>query len=280
MTATESHSNDPSDPAPTSSLPSFFPVAIAFAAREFRTLLRNRFLQVFFLIALAGGFASTGLTPTIEAIPFILLQLTLYLVPLFSILIGLSSAHGELEEHPFLFSQPVSRFALVTGKAFALAISLGAILFFAFLSGLIFSPRTGALLLLWGMSLLLAGVFVSLGLAIGCTTRERSRGIIYALLAWLFLLIGFDLIAYGAALTPFVQQQPLLWLGILLMNPVDAVRVAMLFHLEDIPFTVRTDLRLATFWMDHLVVWVLILCSAWISILLLWSRWRLNRREF
>jgi hypothetical protein len=260
-------------------VPLFRCVLVAFAVREFRMLLRNRFLQVFFLIALGGGFATTGLAPSVQAIPFILLQVTLYLVPLFGVLIGLSSAHGELEEQPFLFSQPVSRFALVAGKVCALGISLAAILFLAFLPSHVYSPRTGTILLLWGMSLLLGSVFVSLGLAIGCSTRERTRGIVYALLAWLFLLIAFDLLAYGAALVPWVRERPLLWLTLLLMNPVDAVRVAMLFHLADIPFAVPSDLALATLWMERLVPWVFLLCLGWIAALLLWSRWRMERTE-
>jgi ABC-type transport system involved in multi-copper enzyme maturation permease subunit len=255
------------------SLPGFPAVTLAVAAREMRTLLRNRFAHVFLFLAVAGGFATSGLTPSIQAIPFILLQMTLYLVPLFAILIGLSSAHGELEEQNFLLSQPVPRLALVLGKALTLGCCLGLTLLLAFGPALFFYPRTGALLLLWGLSLLLGGVFLALGLTLGFSTRDRSRGIIYALLAWLVLLIGFDLLAYAAALTPAVDRVPLLWMGVLLMNPVDAVRIAMLFQLEDIPFTVPSELRLVTFWMDHLLAWVTGLCVAWMTLLLLWS-WR------
>jgi len=259
--------------------PGYFGVVFAFASRELRTLTGNRFLHVFAALAILGGSAATRLTPSIEAIPFILLQGILYVVPLFAVLIGLSSAHGELEEHPFLFSQPFARSALVLGKAVALGVALGAALLIAFIPAFIFSPRTYALVILWGASLLLTGVFVSLGLAIGLSLRDRSRGILYALLAWLLLLIGFDLFAYGAAMIPFVQQQPLIWLAGLLMNPVDAVRIAMLFNLEEIPFSVSTDHRWVNLWLDNILPWATGLCALWIALLLLWGKRQVDRRE-
>ncbi len=260
-------------------LPPLHHSAAVIAARELRTLLRNRFLHVFAVIALGGGLLATRLAPSIEAIPFILLQLALYFVPLFSILIGLSSAHGELEEHPFLFSQPISRFAVVAGKAVTLTASLAILLVLAFASGIAYAPERTPVMMLGFLGLLLGTVFIVLGLAIGFTTHERSRGIIFALLFWVAILIAFDLLAYFAALLPAIQQRPLLWLSILLLNPVDAVRVAMLFQLEDIPFNVETDSRLITVWLSNLIPWVILLCIGWIAALLLWSRRQVERRE-
>jgi hypothetical protein len=256
----------------------FLSVAAACAEREGRTLLRNRFLHVFAVLALAAGFVTTGLTPSVQAVPFILLQTTLYLVPLFGILVGLGSAHGELEEQPFLRSQPVSGTARLTGKAGALGVGFGVALMLAFLPALVTSARPGTLVLFWAMSVLLAGVFLLLGLAVGVSTHERTRGIFYALLIWLVLLVGFDLAAYAGAMLPAVQRQPLAWLGALLLNPVDAVRIAMLFHLEEVPFSVPSDLRLVGFWLDHILAWVLLLCAAWITGLLAWSRRQIERR--
>lgn len=272
-------SKRPANPSGGGVLPAFLSSAFVFGTRELRTLGRNRFLHVFAFLAITGGAFTTRSAPSIEAIPFVLLQMILYLVPLFSILIGLSSAHGELEEQPFLFSQPVSRFALVAGKASTLVLSLSLLLLLAFVPSFLFAADRSAIFVLWGMSLLLGAVFIALGLSIGFSTRERSRGIIYALLAWLFLLIGFDLLVYLTALLPAMQQQPLAWLSLLLLNPIDAVRVAMLFQLEDIPFSISTDLRLVNLWLASLVPWVFLLCALWIVALLCWSRQRVERRE-
>lgn len=251
----------------------------SFIARELRTVLRNRFLQVFSTLALLAGWAAVGLAPSAAATPFILLQLALYLVPLFAVLIAVSSAHGELEEHPFLFSQPICRFTLVAGKWTALWIASSAVLFLAFLPALLTAPAAAKLFLLWGKSLCLAGIFVGIGLAVGFSTSDRGRGLIYALLIWLLLVIGYDLLAYFAAQFTFVQQSPALWLSFLLANPLDAVRISALFSLEEIPFTVPGENKIVLLWSAHLGKWVLVLSAIWIAALLSWCRFKVERRE-
>lgn len=278
-TAEQISSKEPRRSSRSGSRASFWSSTSIFAWREARTLARNRFLHVFAIVAVAGGLLTTHSAPSAAAIPFILLQLILYLIPLFSILIGLSSAHGELEEQMFLFSQPVPRLAVVIGKAAALLISLALLLFVAFISSFIYAPDKGTILMLWAMAVLLGGVFIALGLAIGFSTRDRARGVIAALLFWLVALIGFDLIAYLTSMAPLMQQQPLLWIGILLINPIDAIRVAVLLRLEDIPFSMATEAPLVDLWLRWIVPWVFAIGLFWIALFLFWSHWQVERRE-
>jgi hypothetical protein len=260
-------------------LPSLTGSLVVFALREVRTAWHNRFVLVFTTLALLIGFGAAGLSPGGTAVPFILLQVALYPVPLFAVLIGVSSAQADMEEYPYLLSQPVPRSSLVFGKASALGISTGLILLAAFLPALLSATRPGPVFLLWIMSCLLALVFLCLGLAVGYSTRERSRGIVYALVFWLFLLVGFDLIAYAGAHTALAQRQPLLWIAALLINPIDAVRIGMLFRLEEIPFQVPSDYPLISFWMEHLLPWILLVTVLWTAGLLSWSCRMIDRRE-
>jgi ABC-type transport system involved in multi-copper enzyme maturation permease subunit len=239
-------------------LTSFASAVRAFFGREIRTVFRNRFFHVFAVLALTGGWSAVALGPSPGSIPFILLQLTLYLVPLFAVLIAISSAHGELEEYPFLFSQPISRFALVLGKWVALGCACAVILLLTYLPALLTSPSVGKLLLLGGQSLCLSGIFVGLGLAVGFSTSDRGRGLIYALVIWLLLLVGYDLLAWLAAQFPVAQKFPGVWFSALVLNPLDAVRIATLFSLEEIPFNVPGENAVVLFWCAHLGKWVVI----------------------
>jgi hypothetical protein len=251
----------------------------AFLGRELRTVFRNRFLQVFSVLALLAGWAAVARAPSPDSVPFVLLQLVLYLVPLFAVLIAVSSAHGELEEHSFLFSQPISRFALVAGKWSALCVASAAVLFLAFLPALVTASSPLKLLWLWGSALSLAGVFAGIGLAVGFSTSDRGRGLIYALLIWLLLMIGYDLLAYFGAQFEWVRQSPGLWLSFLLLNPLDAVRIAALFSLEEIPLTVPDGNKVVLLWSAHFGKWVVALTFLWIASLLLWSKYKLDAKE-
>ncbi len=250
---------------------------VAFFRREVRTGCRNRFLHGFTLLSLLGGIGIAVFAPSGGSIPFLQLQVILYLIPLFGVLIGVSSAHGELEERGVLLSQPISRFAWVGGKAAALVLTAGTILALVFVPALFAGARFWPTAGLWAQGASLAAVFLLLGLAVGFSTGDRVRGLIYAVLFWLFLLVGFDLLAFGGAQAPFFQRAPVLWLAILLFNPVDAVRVAALFQLEEIPFQVPGDAPFLAFWIDHLLIWSFFLAVVWIAGLLAWSRYRLDR---
>ena len=84
--------------------------------REVTTTFHNRFVQIFAVIVIGGSIAVGGLSGRPSALPFGLLLLFLYVVPLFGLLIGVSSAHEERDERAFLWSQPVPRSVYVLGK--------------------------------------------------------------------------------------------------------------------------------------------------------------------
>src|SRR6187549_1751745 len=90
--------------------------------REVRGSISSRYFQVFCVIALAGGFATVAFVDEASAAHLFLLQLSLYCVSLFALLLGVNSARAESREWPLLFSQPVPRSAFVIGKFLALSL--------------------------------------------------------------------------------------------------------------------------------------------------------------
>jgi hypothetical protein len=226
--------------------------------REAITTRHNRFVQVFALVVLAGSGAVATMASRPEAVPFGVLLLFLYVVPLFGLLVGVSAAHEEREELPFLLSQPVPRRAYVLGKAVMLAAALVAVLLLALIPAATVAAAL-PVLLLGGLGAVLAIISVSGGLALGHYTATRARGLMAALLTWFAAFGLYDVIALALSGLGMMQQLPALWVAVLLLNPIDAVRLAGLFGLEQVPFSVAG----AAAWIEPLTTWL----PLWVGLL-------------
>lgn len=247
--------------------------------RELRSALLNRYLQVFGLLALLGGLSAAVFTEAAEAAVFTLLQFGLYLVPLFALLIGLTSARAEREEWPLLFSQPAPRTVFVRGKFLALLALFALVLLPLFLPAALAGAGWRAPGQLYWQSLALAGCFGGLGLCLGCSARDGVQALLLGLGLWLLLLCGFDLLALFAAHWPVVQGAPDAWVGGLMLNPLGAFRVHALFALGQIPAEAAGKSPLTQWWLAHPGLWFGVLCGAWMAGLLGLAGRQLNRWE-
>lgn len=247
--------------------------------REVTTTLHNRFVQVFALVAWTGSGAVVLLSGRAEAVPYGLLLLFLYLVPLFGLLVGVSAAHEETEERAFLWSQPVPRSLFVLSKAVTLVGALTAVLLGALLAGVVAGAGAGALGLLGALGTGLVLVSVSAGLTVGQYTTSPARGLMVGLVVWVGAFALYDAVALALSGLDVTQQLPALWVGLLLLNPIDAVRLAGLFALEGVPFSTPGE---AT-WMADLVAWlpawVAGLTAGWTAALLALACRRLRRLD-
>lgn len=247
--------------------------------RELRSALVNRYLQVFSVLALGAGVASVTLSDIPHAAAFFILQVSLYFVSLFAVLVGVSSARAESEEWPILFAQPVPRSACIVGKFIALWSIFGAILTLLFLPALFSDVSPGALAQLFANSLGLAAIFGSLGLAAGIVAHDRVQALIFGVSAWLFLLFGLDLLALSLAQWPLLQKWPNLWVAILMMNPLDAFRIQALFAMGEIPSDTADKSRLVAWWLENASLWFSVASVFWTGGLLLLASRRLERAE-
>ena len=246
----------------------------AVCVREFRAARLNGFVWVFSFLALAGGIASVTLNEETGAAAFFLLQIGLYVVTLFAVLVGVSSARAEAEEWPILFAQPVPRWTVVTGKFAALVIIFIGIL------ALLFSPAfftEGAWATLgrqFFQTVMLSAVFGAIGLGSGILANDRVQGLIISVSLWLLLLFGLDMIAVFAAQWAPLQKIPDLWVAMLMFNPVDAFRIQALFALEQIPPEAADKTPLAHWWLTHAGLWVTTLsCAIVVGLILITNRY-------
>ena len=245
--------------------------------REAATTFHNRFVQIFAAIVVGGSIAVGALSGRPEAIPFGLLLLFLYVVPLFGLLIGVSAAHEEHDERAFLWSQPVPRAVYVLGKTTTLVGALALVLLVALVAAAVGGASVGTLALLWGLGVALVLVSVSAGVSVGQYTTNRARGLMMALVLWFGAFALYDALALALSGLAVMQSLPLFWVGLLLLNPVDAVRLTGLFGLENVPFAAPGEAA----WMAELTAWlpawVAVLAVGWTA-LLLWLACRRLRR--
>ena len=251
----------------------------AIIARELQAAILNRYLQVFSLLALAGGIGAALLADSPDATPMLILQIALYFVSLFALLIGTSSARAESAEWPLLFAQPLFRAAFLLGKFLALTLMFAGLLALLFFPLLFVRPPDGNLPGLYLRTLTLAAVFIALGLGAGFVARDRVQGLILGVSAWLFFLFGLDLVALLMARSPVLQGAPDIWSAALMLNPLDAFRVDALFTMERIPAEAAGHTGLTRWWLAQSGLWFLLVSILWQSALLAATARRLRRWE-
>ncbi len=247
--------------------------------REFRAALINRYFQVFAALSILGGLAALFFSEDSSAIAFFLVQIGLYLVSLFALLAGASSAQAERDEWQLMFAQPVPRSAFAVGKFIAYFSIFAAVLVLLFLPGIVSAPQWPQLIALYWQTLLLAATFLALGLTSGFIAHDRAQSLIIAVSAWLLLLFVLDLVGLFAARFEFMQKMPDLWLALLMLNPLDAFRIEALFSLEQIPAEAANKTPLAAWWIAHAGLWFTFIAAVWCAALLALANFFLNRCE-
>ncbi|MBV9010281.1 MAG: ABC transporter permease [Verrucomicrobia bacterium] len=254
-------------------------VSRAVFRRELRSVVINRYFQVFSALALLGGVAALLFAEDANATGFFILQVALYFVSLFSLLAGVSSAQGEREEWPLLLSQPLRRRTFVICKFFALFSIFGSVLLLLFVPAFFAGATLASLALLFSQTLLLAAAFVALGLACGFLARDRAQALITAVSAWLLMLVGIDLVALFAARWPVLQRVPEIWTACLMLNPLDAFRIEALFALQQIPAEAAGTTPLAAWWIAHAALWFGFIALVWAGALTHFASARLKQWE-
>lgn len=243
-------------------------VARAAAAAAFQRELAanrvNRFLHVHLALAAAAGLLPL-FTPddAAAAAPLWLLHGVIYCLSLSALLLGLSSAHAEADEFSLLFAQPAPRWAWLLGKASGLALVLA----------LAAVPLAGPTALAGGASWALAGLaaaafgvtlaLAAVGLGVGFWVRDRVRGLLTGLGVWFVLLFGTDLLLLAVSGAPWIQDRAGLWVALLMANPLDALRITVIFDVEQAAFAGLDAGVIVRWWIAHGWTWLAIVAGIW-----------------
>jgi len=246
-------------------LPSFSGIVRAAAGREFLSHRLNRFLHAHMLLVLAAGCLPL-FTPG-EAFQrgaaWWLLHAVLYTISLSTLLLGLSSAQAEADEFTWLLGQPSGIGSWLAGKALALvALVVGAAGVLA-LPALCVGGASRELLLTTAGAAGVSAVCALLGLAFGFWIRDSVRGLVSAVAAWFVLLFGTDLVLLAVAGGSATQAHPDWWVAALMVNPLDAFRVTVLFAVERAAFTSLDAGSLTAWWVTHAGAWLGTIFALW-----------------
>lgn len=254
----------------------------AFFLRELRAAVLNRFIYLFALVALVAGLVPQWTDPVAdtETTAHALLPAALYLIPLFSLLTGIGSAQNEDEESMLLMSQPVSGGPRVLGKFAALWLIIGATSLLLMAPSLTFGVAAADLQFLWAHILGTGGIFVAFGLCVGIGITDRVKAYLTGLCLWLIFLVGFDLLALLTARHAIAQSNPSGWIALLMISPLDSLRIHSLLELGRIPFDPNSLPPLGRWWLADTARWFTLLSTAWITFFLLWSWYRLDHRRY
>ncbi len=218
------------------------------ARQELMLAVRSRWTQIFAAVfaalslavaasgyILSGGAGVQDFSRTAAS----LVQLVLLLTPLTSLVIGALALAPEKGSAELLFSQPVSRRAILCGKLLGLFAALGAAQAIGLGgAGLLIFSRSGenglgGYAFLLASALVLTAVFLGIAaLLVSGGVSRRSRALAVALIVWFVAVVLFDVAALGiASLLPSGAASRLL-IAAVLTNPIDAVRTGALLGIQ------------------------------------------------
>jgi Cu-processing system permease protein len=162
----------------------------------------------------------------------------LYIIPLVALTMGTLSFTSEKGASELLFSQPVTRTEILTGKLAGLFASLLTATLIGFgLAGLVIAAKAGTddalrYPLFVGFALMLALIFLSLSMLIATVCRRKAKAFGVALFVWFFFVLFYDLGVMGGAFLLSERDANTFIFASLFANPVDMVRVASLITLD------------------------------------------------
>ncbi len=165
-----------------------------------------------------------------------LVNVVLILIPLVGILFGTMYLYNAREFVMLLLTQPVDRRSLFAGLYGGVALPLalgyvaGVALPFALRGGA--GASTGALTMLLLTGAWLTCIFVALAFVVALRSEDRVRGLGAAVLLWLLFTVVYDggVLFFLSAFADYPLEKPVL--ALMLLNPVDLTRVALLMNFD------------------------------------------------
>ena len=195
-------------------------------------ILRNRIMLFYTLFLLVTTFSVFSLDENPAKGLLSMLNIILLIVPLVSIMFSTIYLYNSAEFIELLVSQPLKRNTIWL----SLFIGLSASISFSVIIGIgipiiIFQPNSIGTMLI-GIGIVLSNVFVAIALLASVKTRDKAKGIGFAILVWLYFTILFD----GLVLFFLFQfaDYPLDKVMIIIstFNPIDLSRILILLQLD------------------------------------------------
>lgn len=198
----------------------------------FTDLLRSKTILLYTVLLLALSIAVFSMEDNYEKGLVSLLNIVLFVVPLVNIIFTSIYLYNSAEFINLMVSQPLKRqsiwMSLYLGLAGALSLS--------FIVGVgiptvIFAFSSSGMTLV-GCGILLSLVFVAIAMCCAVLIRDKSKGIGFAILLWLYFTLLFDALILFILFqfSDYPIENPMV--AISMLNPVDISRILILLQLD------------------------------------------------
>ncbi len=218
------------------------------ARYELVLAVRSRWLQLFAVVFAALALAVSGAgyilsgghgVQDFSRTAVSLVQIVLLLVPLAALVFGGLALTPERGAAELLYSQPVSRGAILLGRMLGVWLALAAAeaigfgiagVFMQYQAGPDGLARYGALVV---TAVAITGVFLAIAtLLASINAGRRTRVLAAALVVWFITVVMFDVAVLGIASLLRSGSASRLLITATLINPVDAARTGSLLAIE------------------------------------------------
>ncbi|WP_458412052.1 ABC transporter permease [Schinkia sp. CFF1] len=218
------------------------------ARHELKVISRSKWVFSFTIlytvlaitIVLFGGSAETADFNGFNRMAASLLNLSLFLVPLLTLLIGSTSLAGDKEDGSLtlLFTYPIPASRILLGKFIGLLLTLFAVVTFGYgAAGLILfiskaSVSLHFFLLFYGFTMLLMVLFLGLAMLIGVLSATRFQALGLSLILWAVAVLFYEFIVMGLAMVISKQAILGMFTASILLNPVELIRVWTIISMD------------------------------------------------
>ncbi len=195
-------------------------------------LIRNRIVLSYLVVLLAISFTLFSLDSNPVKGILGLLNISLLIVPLVSIIFGTIYYYNSSEFIELLLTMPIKRKQIIISVYLGLSIALSvAVLLGMGIPIMIYSPNATGITLI-AVSVALTWVFVSIAILASVLTRDKAKGIGVVILLWLYFGLIYDgiLLFILFSFSDYPMEKAMVALSAL--NPIDLARIYILLELD------------------------------------------------
>jgi len=249
-------------------------------------LARSKWIYLYTFFYLLAGFALLYLNNDMMSGLTNLLNISLLVCPLISIIFGIMYFYNSREFTELLLAQPINRNSILLGQYFGLSISLSLgyfigtsipfVLYGLFISDIIFD-----FILLLVTSVALTFVFTGFAFFLSLLNENKIRGFGLAIFIWLFLAFIYDGIILLSLFLFSQYPMEIYSIAVTLLNPIDLARILIMLKLDVTAMMGYTGAVFNKFFGSSLgMVMALFSLIIWVLIPILLSIRIGNRKDF
>jgi Cu-processing system permease protein len=195
-------------------------------------ILRNKIVLAYTIFLLCLSFSIFNLEDNSTKGLLSLLNIILIIVPLVSILFPAIYVYNSAEFLELLVSQPLKRKTIWLSMFTGLAAALSLAFFMGVGVPLLLYEATPTGFMMLSTGLLLTVIFVAIAMLAAVRTRDKARGIGFAILLWLYFAILFDGLVMFLLFQFADYPVEKVLAGVSALNPIDLSRILILLKMD------------------------------------------------